>query len=193
MGLSELPEANPSRKNGLPRWTVFGLSLVVLFVVIPLADLGLPWALSLLGTRYGWTDGGPGRWNLFGLVLVILGFLGVLWFAVTALRHIHMLPERVSLGLTPQVLMTTGPYTFSRNPRYLFAGTLWLGQAILYGSVAVLLVLVGGVFLINYFVAREERTLEGQFGEVYRRYRSKVPRWLGKVRHHPETRKAPDG
>ncbi len=161
---------------------LFGLSLVVLFLGMPLADFGLPWAISLLGTRYGWTDGGPGGWNLVGLVLVVVGFLGVLWFAVTALRHLHLLPERVKLGLTPQVLMTTGPYTFSRNPRYLFAGALWLGQAIFYGSVALSLVLLGGVFLGNYFVAREERTLEHQFGEVYRRYRSRVPRWLGKVR-----------
>jgi protein-S-isoprenylcysteine O-methyltransferase Ste14 len=182
MGLSEVPDADPRRKGGLPRWMVLALSLVVLFVGMPLADFGLPWALSLLGTRYGWTDGGPGGWNLVGLVLMVVGFLGVLRFAVTGLRHLQFLPERVKLGLTPQVLMTTGPYTFSRNPRYLFAGTLWLGQAIFYGSVAVLIALVGGVFLVSYFVAREERTLERQFGEVYRRYRSRVPRWLGKVR-----------
>ena len=68
------------------------------------------------------------------------------------------------------------------QPRYLFAGTLWLGLAIFLGSIPILVVLAGGVLLGNYVVMREERTLERQFGEVYLRYRSAVPRWLGKIR-----------
>ena len=147
-------------KGGLPRWLVVCLSLVVLFVAMPLADFGVPWLLSLLGTRYGWTADGPGNWNLIGLAPVVVGEFGVLWFAVTAMRHLHLLPERVRLGLTPQVLITTGPFAFSRNPRYLFAGTLWLGQAIFFGSIPILAVLAGGVFLGDYVVAQEERTLE---------------------------------
>jgi protein-S-isoprenylcysteine O-methyltransferase Ste14 len=161
---------------------VAGLSAVTLFVAMPLVDFGVPWLLSLLGTRHGWTADGPGAWNLLGLVPIVVGELGVLWFAVTAMRHLHLLPERVRLGLTPQVLITTGPFAFSRNPRYLFAGTLWLGLAIFLGSIPILVVLAGGVLLVNYFVAREERTLERQFGEVYLRYRSTVPRWLGRIR-----------
>ena len=182
MGLSETAAAHPSRKGGLPRWLVVCLSVVVLFVGIPLVDFGVPWLLSLLGTRYGWTTDGPGPWNLIGLAPVAVGESGVLWFAFTAMRHLHLLPERVKLGLTPQILITTGPFAFSRNPRYLFAGTLWLGLAIFLGSIPILVVLAGGVLLGNYVVMREERTLGRQFGEVYLRYRSTVPRWLGKIR-----------
>jgi protein-S-isoprenylcysteine O-methyltransferase Ste14 len=158
------------------------LSAVTLFVVMPLVDFGVPWVLSLLGTRYGWTADGPGIWNFVGLAPVVVGESGILWFAVTAIRHLHLLPKRVKLGLTPQILITTGPFAFSRNPRYLFAGTLWFGLAIFLGSIPILVVLAGGVLLGNYVVGREERTLERQFGELYLRYRSAVPRWLGRVR-----------
>jgi hypothetical protein len=56
---------------------------------------------------------------------------------------------------------------------------LWLGWAIFYGHVGVS---IGFMILFAALVPSvryEERVLEARFGEPYRTYRSRVPRWLG--------------
>ena len=59
---------------------------------------------------------------------------------------------------------------------------LWLGWAILCGSLVVLLGLVVLTVVINLILPWEERGLERQFGETYRAYRRRVPRWIGAIR-----------
>jgi protein-S-isoprenylcysteine O-methyltransferase Ste14 len=86
-------------------------------------------------------------------------------------------------GFTPPYLLTDGPYKWSRNPMYLAALAIWIGWALFYGSVAVLIVMiVVGVGIALGAVPAEERAIEAQFGEVYLRYKSRVPRWLGRIR-----------
>jgi protein-S-isoprenylcysteine O-methyltransferase Ste14 len=62
---------------------------------------------------------------------------------------------------------------------YLSELLLLLGWALFYGSLAVLIgFLVAAVAFQFLAVPLEERALEGRFGEAYREYKSKVPRWL---------------
>ena len=82
--------------------------------------------------------------------------------------------------LTPPYLMTSGPYAVSRNPMYVAELSLWLGWAILFGSVAVLVGLVVLGVAMQGLVPWEEHSLE-RFGEAYRRYKATVPRWLGRA------------
>src|SRR5262249_3465135 len=49
------------------------------------------------------------------------------------------LPERVPVDWSPAFLMTGGPYAVSRHPMYVAELALWLGGAILYGSIPVLI------------------------------------------------------
>src|SRR5258706_10777414 len=78
----------------------------------------------------------------------------------------------------PRFLVVQGLYRFTRNPVYNGVIALILGEAWLFGSVALveyaLLVLVFFHLLV---VFHEEPTLESQFGESYRAYRRAVPRW----------------
>jgi protein-S-isoprenylcysteine O-methyltransferase Ste14 len=80
-------------------------------------------------------------------------------------------------------LVVAGPYRHVRNPMISGVLTILLGEAALFGSVA-LLVLSGTVFLVNavYFPLVEEPDLRGRFGEDYERYRANVPRWLPRLR-----------
>jgi protein-S-isoprenylcysteine O-methyltransferase Ste14 len=59
---------------------------------------------------------------------------------------------------------------------------LWLGWAIFFGSVTVLIGFVALSAGINFLVRREERDLEARFGEDYLQYKAAVPRWLMKTR-----------
>lgn len=54
-------------------------------------------------------------------------------------RFLALVPERVTLGLTPSYLLMRGPYRFTRNPMYVAELGLWLGWTIFFGSPAVLI------------------------------------------------------
>ncbi len=137
--------------------------------------------VSLLTTRRGRADGRPALWNLLGLIPVAAGTAVLVWDLAAGLARVPELPERIEV-LTPPYLMTGGPYAFSRNPIYVAELALWLGWAILFGSVAVLVGLVVLAVAMRGVVPWEERGLEARFGEAYRRYKATVPRWLGRAR-----------
>lgn len=158
------------------------VSLAAWLVGVPLAHAALPWALSLLGPRYGWADAAPGAGNALGLLAVGAGAGCLLWVMAA---HFARAREWTSLSLTPTYVLAEGPYAFSRNPMYLGELLLWLGWAVFYGSP---IVLVGAVLLalgMQRAIRREERTLETRFGEPYRGYLRRVPRWLGLARREP--------
>ena len=160
----------------LPRSIAVIMGLFVLLIGIPLGHGVVPWALSTLLPRYGWAAGSPGIWNRLGLIAVALA--AALLICIFALG-IPQTPSRIRLGLKPSFLMMRGPYRLTRNPIYVAELGLWLGWAIFFGSLLVLigfLVLWSVVTLI--LVPREERSLEAAFGQTYLEYKSRVPRWF---------------
>jgi protein-S-isoprenylcysteine O-methyltransferase Ste14 len=110
-----------------------------------------------------------------GAVLIVLaGALGA-WGVI--------LFRRARTGVVPfseaTVLVTAGPYRFTRNPMYLGMAGVLAGTAIWLGSVTPWLVLPAFVAIIGErFIAPEEAMLERVFGERYVRYRAAVRRWL---------------
>ena len=181
VSIPKVPDRKPSNRVNIPRWMARILAFFAWFAAIPLAHGVVPWAISLLTTRFGWTDGHPSIWNLLGLIPVVIASIILIWtFAVGFAET----PKRVELGLIPSFLLMRGPYAFTRNPMYVGELGLWLGWSFFYGSVIVLIGFVVLCVLIN-FVAlpREELTLETQFGEAYYQYKRTVPRWFGKTHH----------
>ena len=175
------PKPRSSSRVSVPRWVALILGVLAWVVGVPVAHGVVPWAISLLATRHGCADGYPGIWNLLGLIPVIVATAGLLWIMVIGFAHATEMPERIALNWDPKVLLVRGPYAFSRNPMYVAELALWLGWALFYGSLAVLvgtLVLCAG---INRIVPREEHDLEVRFGEAYRQYKAAVPRWLGRL------------
>jgi protein-S-isoprenylcysteine O-methyltransferase Ste14 len=139
----------------------------------------IPWALSHLGPRYGWADGGPSIWNLLGYVPLAVGAIILVWIMVFGLFQYRNLPERVPIDWSPALLMTGGPYAFSRHPMYIGELALWLGLAVLYGNPVVLAGFAVLFAIMRRLVVREEVGLEAAFGDRYLRYKARVPRWIG--------------
>ena len=79
----------------------------------------------------------------------------------------------------PTKLVVRGPYRLVRNPMITAVVTVLLGEAALFGSLA-LLVWAGIVLTINavYFPLVEEPMLRDRFGAEYDAYASRTPRWL---------------
>jgi protein-S-isoprenylcysteine O-methyltransferase Ste14 len=173
MNTAEISNKEPPKRVRLPHW----MTPIVVTVLFLLVHVAVPWGLSLLSIRHGWVDGRPGSWNLLALILVVAGIAGTVWMMAL---HYLAAPDSF-LELAPgQKLLTPGPYAFSRNPMYLLELAFWFGWALFYGS---LTVLSGFFFWLAMFafviVPFEERDLEARFGEAYRAYTARVPRWFG--------------
>ncbi len=78
--------------------------------------------------------------------------------------------------MATQQLIVQRPYNYCRNPMALGAILLYLGVAILLGSIgAVVLVLIGAVLLMTYIKLVEEKEMVLRFGESYQAYRKQTP------------------
>ena len=190
MTTPEVPASKRSHRTRISRRMLFIFSVFVVSVVYPIAFGVLPWLLSLLTPRFGWTEHGPAAWNILGLFPVVAVALGLACYLRVGFALFSKLPPVLELDegerlltATPRVLITHGPFAWSRNPTYLAGTFIWLGWAIFYGSVVMLIWTVVGWTLLNYLkIPQEERGLEARFGEAYRAYRRRVPRWIGTIR-----------
>jgi protein-S-isoprenylcysteine O-methyltransferase Ste14 len=79
----------------------------------------------------------------------------------------------------PSRVVAAGPYRWVRNPIYLAALLIVLGEAWLFISVPLLAyAAVMALFFHLFITGYEERTLERRFGRAYQDYRRTVPRWI---------------
>jgi protein-S-isoprenylcysteine O-methyltransferase Ste14 len=83
----------------------------------------------------------------------------------------------------PDRLVVGGDYRFARNPMYLALITAILGQALIFGSLGLLLYAVIVWAITAAFVHwYEEPVLLERYGDDYRRYRQAVRAWLPRLR-----------
>ena len=80
---------------------------------------------------------------------------------------------------SPDKLITSGPYAFSRNPMYVAWGAIYLGVALAVNSVWII-ALFPLVFAAIHFldVLKEEQFLKEKFGDEYLNYQFRVRRYL---------------
>jgi protein-S-isoprenylcysteine O-methyltransferase Ste14 len=79
----------------------------------------------------------------------------------------------------PRRVVAVGPYRWVRNPIYLAALIVVVGEAWLFVSLPLLA--YAGVMAITvhlFVIGYEEPTLERRFGATYATYRQSVPRWM---------------
>ena len=122
---------------------------------------------------------GPGSANALaltvGLTFVAIGFALV----ALSVRNFRRAGTSVVPTEPATTLVVTGPYRFTRNPIYVGFVLAYFGFAIVLTSMWVLLLLIPVLGILQRgVVAREEDYLERQFGEAYRKYKARVPRWL---------------
>jgi protein-S-isoprenylcysteine O-methyltransferase Ste14 len=82
-------------------------------------------------------------------------------------------------GKPTSSLVTDGPFRYTRNPGYLAGAMVYAGVASLANALWVFLLLpVVLLTMQRTAIEREERYLEGKFGEEYLDYKSRVRRWI---------------
>jgi protein-S-isoprenylcysteine O-methyltransferase Ste14 len=98
--------------------------------------------------------------------------------AVTAERRFKAVGTNVPPWKPALHLATSGIYERMRNPMYVGLLLLTGGIGIALASDWTMVLLIPMALVLHYgVVLREERYLEKKFGEDYRRYKARVPRW----------------
>ena len=158
-------------------------------LALPVSIAGIIPALIL--ARYpanaGWGLAAP-----LNLLPILAGLLLIAAGLFLILRTIRMF---VTLGKgtlapwdPPQKLVVIGIYRYVRNPMISGVVALVLGQALVFGSSA-LLIYALIVFAINavYIPLSEEPGLRRRFGQPYDDYTRQVPRWVPRrTPYYPE-------
>lgn len=121
----------------------------------------------------------------FGIDWRLLATTGVLLFVagVAMMLAAAGLFRRLGTNAPPTqpttLIVTTGPYRWTRNPMYLAMALIYAGLAIGFdGPIALALLPLVLIIIQTQVIAREERYLEAKFGDEYRRYKVEVRRWL---------------
>ena len=117
--------------------------------------------------------------TLTGIALIILGATLV----VLARREFARFSQPTDPGRPTSKVVTTGVFSFSRNPLYLGGVCVLAGIALVFNLPWVLVLLLPAFVACHYIlIAPEEKYLAARFGEEYTLYVASVHRWLGRKR-----------
>jgi protein-S-isoprenylcysteine O-methyltransferase Ste14 len=110
--------------------------------------------------------------------------LGTLWFYVGLLVYLlGMLVEilaMLSFHTTPvDKPVTKGVYRISRHPMYVGEILIYISISIACLSWIFLMPVIVAAILESYIVTAEERICLNQYGDAYREYINRTPRWIG--------------
>ena len=146
---------------------------VAFTIVVPGLGGGLvPWWIAH-GAGTG-TGTGPLTW--VGIVVIAAGAALYLWCAWLFAAAGDGTPGPWD---APRRFVAAGPYRWVRNPIYIAALLVVLGQAGLFRSVPLLAYAAAMVVFCHLFVVGyEERALRRRFGDTYAAYLRAVHRWL---------------
>ena len=158
-----------------------GVATAVFFIVGPGVVAGLvPWLIS------GWQVGGP--MSPFAIVrMAIGGLLLVLGIVVLVRAFARFVMEGRGTPAPiapPERLVVGGEYRFVRNPMYVALIMAVLGQAMIFGSLGLLVYALAMWAITAAFVRwYEEPVLLKRYGDEYERYRQAVRAWVPRL--HP--------
>lgn len=113
--------------------------------------------------------------SIAGIIFIILGFALDFYSLFTLRKHFTtVMPTKAASNL-----VTSGPFSISRNPIYLGNTIITLGLTLLFQSFWYLLFgLLAAIITNEIVIKREERHLLEMFGDAWENYTHKVRRWL---------------
>jgi protein-S-isoprenylcysteine O-methyltransferase Ste14 len=158
-----------ARADALPLRALVG-TIVFVALVPGTVVVGMPWWLT------GWRLADATLARVAGVALVVASTPLFLSFLSRFVVEGRGTPAPIA---PTEHLVVGGPYRRTRNPGYIAVVGMLLGQALLFGSAAVLayaglIALAFHAFVLFY----EEPTLRRTFGAEYDAYCRRVPRWL---------------
>jgi protein-S-isoprenylcysteine O-methyltransferase Ste14 len=146
---------------------VFGVPLLIAIVLGRYIPLSLPRGAFGLILTVG------------GATLIVVGITLI----VLARRELAHRGQPADPGHPTSSVVTTGVFSFSRNPLYLGVACLVIGIGLAFNTPWTLILMLPSLAACHYvLIVPEERYLHAKFGDEYRSYTATVHRWLGRTR-----------
>ncbi len=145
----EPPDMKPSRK-----YKILNFISTPLWLLATAYSIFLPFKLSTV-------------WFLIGFVIFLLGLIINVVASINFIRT--PMNEPVSGGV----------YRYSRHPIYTALVLIFLGVSIVSASWVFILLTALMAVLVGLSVADEERYCLEKYGDAYREYMARTPRWIG--------------
>jgi len=158
----------------------FSRPLIKAFLIFPINVMGviptvLVWCSRPGGVLERWPYSFSNVRSLVAMLLIAVG-AGLCWKTVSLfIEYGEGTPAPFD---PPRKLVIRGPYIYMRNPMMVAVCLVLSGEALLFASVPL------GLWFLFFFglcliliPLWEEPDLEKRFGESYREYKQKVPRW----------------
>ena len=113
--------------------------------------------------------------KVLGWPPVVGGLLLGLW----GFREMRRAGTNVDPYRPTTAIVEAGPYRYTRNPLYVGMALIYFGLSARANALPAALLLPVVLHLVDRgVIKREERYLEGKFGDEYLRYKGRVRRWI---------------
>jgi len=113
--------------------------------------------------------------NLLGILPFLFGFA----ITIIVKNRFEKLNAEIHTFKSPNQLITTGLFQYSRNPIYVGFTISLIGIGFLLGAYSPFIMVAVFIIITNYiYMPHEERAMEELFGKEYRSYKSSVRRWV---------------
>jgi len=126
--------------------------------------------------------------KIFGILIIILMtftplkieslefIIGIIIFSIGTIGFIVAILNFTNAPLDKPI--TSGLYKISRNPQMVMLYFVGIGSSIVIGSYIAIILLIIGQFLSHFRILGEEKRLLEQYGDSYKDYMKKVPRYF---------------
>ena len=150
------------------------LSVLSILIVPLITFLIIPY-LFISNKLAAW----PKQLGILEILAGILILIGLALFTWVIYAHAHYGKGTPAPFNPPKKFVAGGAYRYSRNPMYVGALILLVGEALLLRAPWMLL-FTAFIFLLflAYVIYEEEPRLIQRYGASYQEYMRKVPRWL---------------
>ena len=129
-----------------------------------------------------------GLLNIFNLFLFVLGVIIIIHSATILIKNAKFSPSsEIKIDPTPQNLVITGLYKYSRHPIYSGCILVYLSYCLLFRALFCILILNPLFIIFLYLKSRqEEKDLNKVFGIIYTNYQKKTSMFFPKIKKKVE-------